>query len=283
MENFLEKHKCEKCGEIIIKHYKHLHDLKCTGSKKNSDSNQILNNNNNFENIKKKEKKLDSPVKYNSNTNKILNNNNNFQNIKKKEKKLDSPEVYLCKLCGLKMKLKDKSDHLLAHELEQNKKNEINNSPKLENFIANNPIELNESSNINNSNDNERLVTFGDDELKYNFETNNTVDNNSNRNNGNNMLTFSDSDSSSDYNNDGLKEDIIHKFPITKLNNIKKLDNEKKKCLICLERFKKDDFIIALYCIHIFHSKCIKEWMRKQNSCPICKSKIYSEDNYSLK
>ena len=84
----------------------------------------------------------------------------------------------------------------------------------------------------------------------------------------------SSSSSSSSSNDSGLKEDIIKNYPITKIKNPRKLSENKKKCLICLENFKKGDNSIVLPCIHIFHSECIKTWMKKKNSCPLCKNKI---------
>jgi hypothetical protein len=41
---------------------------------------------------------------------------------------------------------------------------------------------------------------------------------------------------------------------------------------------KEDHFIAKLECGHSFHSKCISEWMVKNNKCPICREKIDKED-----
>ena len=38
--------------------------------------------------------------------------------------------------------------------------------------------------------------------------------------------------------------------------------------------FVKNDEIMNLPCVHIFHSNCIKKWMKRQDICPICKNKI---------
>ena len=53
-----------------------------------------------------------------------------------------------------------------------------------------------------------------------------------------------------------------------------KLYEEKKKCNICLDEYKTGDKATILPCIHLFHTNCIKNWLKKQNSCPICKFKL---------
>jgi hypothetical protein len=64
----------------------------------------------------------------------------------------------------------------------------------------------------------------------------------------------------------------------TKINDVKRLDPDKKKCVICLEDFKKGDKTIALPCIHLFHTICIRNWLKTKNSCPLCKFKLSGEN-----
>lgn len=67
---------------------------------------------------------------------------------------------------------------------------------------------------------------------------------------------------------------ILNQLPETYIEDVNKLDSEKRNCVICLEDFKTGDKAIILPCIHIFHNKCIKNWLKTQNSCPICKYKL---------
>jgi Ring finger domain len=48
-------------------------------------------------------------------------------------------------------------------------------------------------------------------------------------------------------------------------------------CSICVEEFLNNEILIMLpVCQHLYHIKCIKEWLLEQQSefCPICKTKV---------
>ena len=74
------------------------------------------------------------------------------------------------------------------------------------------------------------------------------------------------------------EEQILNNLPETEIDDVTKLDPEKRNCVICLEEFKNGDKATSLPCIHLFHTSCIKNWLKKQNSCPICKFKITQEN-----
>lgn len=72
-------------------------------------------------------------------------------------------------------------------------------------------------------------------------------------------------------------------FDINTMDTMDTLDtNEHQYCSICLD---SDDNInetkCKLLCEHIFHSKCIKTWLKKNFTCPYCRKipskKIYIE------
>jgi hypothetical protein len=44
-------------------------------------------------------------------------------------------------------------------------------------------------------------------------------------------------------------------------------------------KFEENANIILLPCNekHFFHSECIKEWLNRNNSCPLCKKEITKE------
>ena len=45
-------------------------------------------------------------------------------------------------------------------------------------------------------------------------------------------------------------------------------------CSICMTSFDMGDMLIALPCDkrHHFHASCIREWLQRQNSCPLCQA-----------
>ena len=46
-----------------------------------------------------------------------------------------------------------------------------------------------------------------------------------------------------------------------------------KDCAICTEKFNDNTMVIQLSCSnkHIFHTACVKKWLREKASCPICR------------
>ncbi len=223
----MEENVCTKCGNTILKSNQLLHDLKCTSSSL-ANNNNLNNNNSNY------------LLKFN---NEPIDNNNNY---------------YICEICGIYLETKDKTDHLLCHELE--------NESKRNNNIFN----FNDSINQGNQNRNNRnLNRDSNSNLGLNYLSSEDED----------IINDDSSDPFDDISNEGLDEDIINSIPISKIKSITNLSEEQKKCLICLEDYKIGDDSIILPCIHIFHADCIKKWMQKQNICPACKTKINSNNN----
>ena len=72
-------------------------------------------------------------------------------------------------------------------------------------------------------------------------------------------------------------QEILNELPETTIDDVNKLDPEKKNCVICLEDFKNGDKATILPCIHLFHTSCIQNWLKTQNCCPICKFKLTGE------
>ena len=50
---------------------------------------------------------------------------------------------------------------------------------------------------------------------------------------------------------------------------------ENNKCIICLNNYMIHDKISYLSCLHLFHSRCIKEWLKISKKCPLCKTSMY--------
>ena len=78
----------------------------------------------------------------------------------------------------------------------------------------------------------------------------------------------------SNENNNELNN-ILDQLPATKIEDINKLNEENKRCVICLEDFKNNDKSIYLPCFHLFHQKCLTNWINMEKRfCPLCRTII---------
>ena len=66
-------------------------------------------------------------------------------------------------------------------------------------------------------------------------------------------------------------EEILRYIPNSIIKEEKTKNDNNYKCLICLYEFKIGDKVSTLPCLHIFHIDCIKNWIIRSRSCPICK------------
>jgi hypothetical protein len=96
---------------------------------------------------------------------------------------------------------------------------------------------------------------------------------------------------------------LIAKFNYKNIKNLKSINNlsiinDDLECAICLNKFDNENFnddknccdklnqficykfnniqkncneLYKLSCSHIYHKKCILEWLKKDKSCPICR------------
>jgi hypothetical protein len=51
------------------------------------------------------------------------------------------------------------------------------------------------------------------------------------------------------------------------------------ECPISLEEFKEGDSIIELPCNHIFNETNLKNWLKEQPNCPVCRTNIIPPNN----
>ncbi|KAK3094660.1 hypothetical protein FSP39_004624, partial [Pinctada imbricata] len=47
-------------------------------------------------------------------------------------------------------------------------------------------------------------------------------------------------------------------------------------CPVCLEEFESNEYVAICPCNHCFHMKCLLEWLRHRNMCPMCKAPVQS-------
>ena len=65
---------------------------------------------------------------------------------------------------------------------------------------------------------------------------------------------------------------------LRRLNNSKATyshcNGEESECRICLESFSDSDEINKTDCQHIFHHECLKAWLQRHNTCPLCRQQL---------
>ena len=140
------------------------------------------------------------------------------------------------------------------------------------------------ANNANNARerDNMSSSSFGNNNNSNNRNEANNASNNANRisnksdvsNSINKSVNFKNL---SDFEKKKLQ--LILEMDEYQYKHIQKYQNrEEKECAICLGDFQGVDILKAFYkCDHIFHKKCLLDWLKKHNDCPYCKHDL-SED-----
>ncbi|KAL8205621.1 hypothetical protein R6Q57_009172 [Mikania cordata] len=75
----------------------------------------------------------------------------------------------------------------------------------------------------------------------------------------------------------GLSKDFIKTLPKCVFKDSRKPTDQRTdtNCAICLQDFEKEEEGRELpSCGHVFHVKCIDEWLLMQGSCPICRRDV---------
>jgi len=159
---------------------------------------------------------------------------------------------------------------------------DFNNNNNMNNNMGNNNNDNsnNEHARVNNPNnsrerDNMSSSSFGNNNNNRNEEnnsSNNNANNISNRNDVSNSINKSvNFQNLSDFEKKKLQ--LILEMDEYQFKHIQKYQNrEEKECAICLGEFQGIDILKAFYkCDHIFHKKCLLDWLKKHNDCPYCK------------
>lgn len=56
----------------------------------------------------------------------------------------------------------------------------------------------------------------------------------------------------------------------------KRIGESSSYCIVCHDKYQRNEVIRVLPCQHFFHYKCLKPWFRKSNACPLCRMDIKS-------
>ncbi|RZC72892.1 hypothetical protein C5167_048368 [Papaver somniferum] len=47
------------------------------------------------------------------------------------------------------------------------------------------------------------------------------------------------------------------------------------ECVICCMEYKNRDMLTTLPCRHLYHSKCITQWLKLKKACPVCNEEVF--------
>ena len=97
----------------------------------------------------------------------------------------------------------------------------------------------------------------------------NNCNNNENQRNINENLLQNESNSENNQNHQNNQNQTIEKIELTFTNNL-----NNKNCSICLDEFNENEILFQLICNHYYHKKCINDWLRKNRSCPLCRTDL---------
>ena len=87
------------------------------------------------------------------------------------------------------------------------------------------------------------------------------------------------SDSSSDSSDSDMEVDMEVDYPhnpateaaIDGLQELYLLELDGQACSICLDPMLDSMPVLGMPCSHFFHPNCIREWLRVEGSCPLCR------------
>jgi len=54
-------------------------------------------------------------------------------------------------------------------------------------------------------------------------------------------------------------------------------EDNKPKCVICVDEMVKGEKASVLPCNHFFHGECVTPWLKQHNTCPVCRRSIEEE------
>ncbi|KAG8056853.1 hypothetical protein GUJ93_ZPchr0002g25502 [Zizania palustris] len=75
-------------------------------------------------------------------------------------------------------------------------------------------------------------------------------------------------------------KEVVASLPVVTVTEeiIARMGSE-TQCAVCRENLVVDDKMQELPCKHLFHPPCLKPWLDENNSCPICRQELRTDDH----
>lgn len=81
------------------------------------------------------------------------------------------------------------------------------------------------------------------------------------------------------------KIDAVAKLPVIKIEKkhckMVKQSLEPPMCTVCCENILLNTKGMFMPCGHIYHPECLKPWLEKNNTCPVCRFELPLEEKLS--
>jgi hypothetical protein len=83
-----------------------------------------------------------------------------------------------------------------------------------------------------------------------------------------------DSNEDNEDNEENKENNVANEYRgvVTRIENLE--PGENRVCSICLEDFTKDSQITITPCKHEYHLSCMEQWYHRNQSCPVCRSRV---------
>ncbi|XP_040993563.1 E3 ubiquitin-protein ligase ATL4-like [Juglans microcarpa x Juglans regia] len=77
---------------------------------------------------------------------------------------------------------------------------------------------------------------------------------------------------------------FVQSLPLFTFSSIIRRTSSTADCAICLSKFEPNDQLRLLpLCCHAFHAQCIDTWLDSNQTCPLCRSYIFTSDSDLMK
>ena len=293
-------YECPKCHNVFPLANKMMHDFRCTES-----SPLPLNASRAIGiNINKKDNNNKEPIPHRPQP-KITSKRRPDSHIKPldiKESVLEVPQTFNCWLCGQILPEKEREDHMLCHQMEEEnekirkkqreeqKRNPPPNQrpPQRPQQPQRSPIGPQQPQRQPHGPQQQQKQPHGPQQQQrppHGPQQQRTPQRDQQNNNGINInlkrsfvpfesiniFDFNQVNQSLNKMDNPTEEEILNELPETEIGDVSKLDPERRNCIICLVDLKSGDKATMLPCIHMFHSYCVLEWLKTKNFCPVCK------------